>query len=78
MEERARFLIGYAARHHPVTVRQLYYRAEVESLLGIDKTDASHDKIQRRVLQLRRERGRDAVGCDRRGIGRMCCMPAIF
>ena len=29
MEERAGYLIDYAARHYPVTVRQLYYRAEV-------------------------------------------------
>jgi hypothetical protein len=55
MEERATFLIAYAAAHHPVTVRQLYYRAEVEGLSGIDKTEGSYIKIQRQVLQLRRE-----------------------
>jgi hypothetical protein len=30
MEQRAEFLIAYAEAHGPVTVRQLYYRAEVE------------------------------------------------
>ena len=54
MEECARFLIDYAERHGPVTVRQLYYRAEVEGLPGIDKTDNGYDKIQRQVLNLRR------------------------
>jgi hypothetical protein len=45
MEECARFLIDYAERHGSVTVRQLYYRAEVEGLPGIDKTDNGYDKI---------------------------------
>jgi|HubBroStandDraft_4_1064222.scaffolds.fasta_scaffold626988_1 hypothetical protein len=54
MEECARFLIDYAERHGSVTVRQLYYRAEVEGLPGIDKTDNGYDKIQRQVLNLRR------------------------
>ena len=55
MEIRARFLIGYAEEHAPVTVRGLYYQAEVHNLPGIGKTDASYDKIQRQVLKLRRE-----------------------
>jgi hypothetical protein len=54
MEERASFLIDYAERHNPVTVRQLYYRAEVEGMPGIDKTEAGYDKTQRQVLLLRR------------------------
>jgi hypothetical protein len=54
MEDRARFLIDYATRHGPVTVRQLYYRAEVEGVPGIDKTESGYDKIQRQVLLLRR------------------------
>ena len=37
-----------------MTVRQLYYRAEVEGLPGIDKTESGYDKIQRQVLLLRR------------------------
>ena len=44
----------YAGAHGPVTVRQLYYRAEVEGLPGIDKTESGYDKIQRQVLLLRR------------------------
>jgi len=37
MEERAQFLISYAREHSPVTVRQLYYAAEVAEVSGIDK-----------------------------------------
>src|SRR5215471_5645868 len=54
MEERAEFLIDYASEHGPVTVRQLYYQAEVHGVPGIDKTDAGYDKVQRQVLDLRR------------------------
>ena len=54
MEERAAFLIDYAVEHGPVTVRQLYYQAEVNGLPGIDKTESSYAKVQRQVLELRR------------------------
>jgi hypothetical protein len=54
MEERARFLIDYAAEQGPVTVRQLYYQAEVRGVPGIDKTEDGYNKIQRQVLDLRR------------------------
>jgi hypothetical protein len=54
MQQRADFLIQYATAHGPVTVRGLYYQAEVAGLPGIDKTDGSYAKIQRQVLQLRR------------------------
>jgi hypothetical protein len=54
MEERAEFLIDYAGEHGPVTVRQLYYRAEVEGVPGIDKTEKGYGKVQRQILQLRR------------------------
>ncbi|MGH9551571.1 MAG: hypothetical protein ACRD3W_19450 [Terriglobales bacterium] len=54
MEVRAEFLIAYAEAHGPVTVRQLYYQAEVAGLPGIDKSDAAYDKIQHQVLMLRR------------------------
>jgi hypothetical protein len=54
MAERARFLIDYAAQHGPVTVRGLYYQAEVAEVPGIEKTDAGYTKVQRQVLQLRR------------------------
>jgi hypothetical protein len=55
MEARAKFLIDYAAEHGPVTVRGLYYQAEVSGVPGIDKTDSSYVKVQRQVLNLRRE-----------------------
>ena len=55
MEVRAEFLIDYAAEHGPVTVRGLYYQAEVAGVPGIDKTDSSYAKVQRQVLNLRRE-----------------------
>jgi len=54
MEERAEFLIDYARTHGPVTVRGLYYQAEVAGIPGIDKTEGSYTKVQRQVLQLRR------------------------
>jgi hypothetical protein len=54
MQQRADFLIDYAEQHGPVTVRGLYYQAEVAGLPGIDKSDNSYNKIQRQVLQLRR------------------------
>jgi hypothetical protein len=55
MEARAKFLIDYAEEHGPVTVRQLYYQAEVAGLPGIDKNESSYNKIQYQVLNLRRE-----------------------
>lgn len=55
MEERAAFLIDYASAHGPVTVRGLYYQAEVAGNPGIDKSANSYAKVQRQVLQLRRD-----------------------
>jgi hypothetical protein len=55
MEDRAEFLIAYAEEHGPVTVRGLYYQAEVAGIAGIDKDDKSYAKVQRQVLELRRE-----------------------
>ena len=55
MEERAEFLIAYADEHGPVTVRGLYYQAEVQGVPGIDKDDKGYSKVQRQVLNLRRE-----------------------
>ena len=55
MEERARFLIDYAEEHAPVTVRGLYYQAEVHGVPGIDKTDSGYNKVQHQVLNLRRD-----------------------
>lgn len=54
MEERAAFLIDYAERHGPITVRGLYYQAEVAGIPGIDKTESGYGKIQHQVLELRR------------------------
>jgi hypothetical protein len=54
MEERAEFLIDYASVHGPVTVRGLYYQAEVHNVPGIDKTDNGYTKVQGQVLKLRR------------------------
>jgi hypothetical protein len=48
IEERALFLIDYANRHGPVTVWQLYYRAEISGLLGIDKTEGSTTRFSAR------------------------------
>jgi hypothetical protein len=54
MEQRAKFLIDYAEAHGPVTVRGLYYQAEVAHVPGIGKDDPGYDKVQRQVLILRR------------------------
>jgi len=53
-EEPARFLIKYSDQHGPVTVRGLYYRAEVARLPLIHKTETSYRNVQRQVLLLRR------------------------
>jgi hypothetical protein len=55
MEDRARFYINYAAIHLPVTVRQLYYRAVVEGITGIDKTENGYTRVQRQIRNLRRD-----------------------
>ena len=55
MEERAEFLIDYAEEHGPVTVRGLYYQAEVRRPpRHRQDRRLSYDKIQRQVLNLRR------------------------
>jgi hypothetical protein len=54
MEQRARFLIAKAQELGPVTIRGLYYQAEVAGLPGITKDDSGYNKIQRSVLLLRR------------------------
>jgi hypothetical protein len=55
MEVRAAFLIGYAQRHRPVTVRQLYYAAETHGVPGIGKDERDYEKVQQHVLKLRRQ-----------------------
>jgi hypothetical protein len=54
MEVRAEFFISYSQEHGPVTVRGLYYQAEVHGIPGIDKDDHGYAKVQRQVLALRR------------------------
>lgn len=54
MEARAQFFIEYAQEHGPVTVRGLYYQAEVAALPGIDKTESGYNKTQNHCLKLRR------------------------
>lgn len=53
-EARAQFFIDYAQEHGPVTVRGLYYQAEVAGVPGIDKTESGYNKTQIQVLKLRR------------------------
>lgn len=55
MDARAAFLIDYAEAHGPITVRGLYYQAEVAGLPGIDKSESGYRKVQAQVLQLRRD-----------------------
>jgi hypothetical protein len=52
--KRKEFLLAYARAHAPVTVRGLYYQAEVAGVPGITKEENSYGKIQRLVLELRR------------------------
>ncbi|TIN37613.1 MAG: hypothetical protein E5Y32_26475 [Mesorhizobium sp.] len=54
MEIRAQFLIAYAAKHFPVTVRQLFYAATVAGVPGIGKDDNGYNAVQQQVLSLRR------------------------
>jgi hypothetical protein len=54
MEQRAKFLIAKARELGPVTVRGLYYQAEVAGIPGITKADGDYNKVQQQVLKLRR------------------------
>ena len=54
MEARAEFFIDYARDHGPVTVRGLYYQAEVAAIAGIGKDESGYNKTQAQVLKLRR------------------------
>jgi hypothetical protein len=56
MWQRAQFLIAKARELGPVTVRGLYYQAEVAGLPGITKAEGDYNKIQQQVLKLRRNK----------------------
>jgi hypothetical protein len=56
MAEREAFLVHYATLHGPMTVRGLYYQAEVHGICGIDKSESGYSKVQAQVLKLRREK----------------------
>lgn len=45
-------LLEIARQEHPMTLRNLYYRAVVESL--VEKSDAGYDTVGRLVLEMRR------------------------
>lgn len=62
MEERAAFLVDYACKNAPVTVRQLFYAATVAGVPGISKDDNGYNKVQMQVLELRRS-GRMPYRC---------------
>jgi len=76
MEIRAQFLISYAIRHHPVTVRQLFYAATVAGVPGIEKNDNGYNKVQLQVLDLRRS-GRLPYYCIA-DLTRMSRQPGTF
>ena len=54
MAARAAFFLQYAEENAPVTVRGLFYQAEVAGEPGIDKTEKGYNKVQNQVLKLRR------------------------
>jgi hypothetical protein len=54
MEHRHERLVALAEEHGPCSVRHLFYRAVVDGLDGIDKTNSGYMKVQRAVLELRR------------------------
>jgi hypothetical protein len=54
MVERETLLIQLAEDNAPCTVRQLYYRALVAGMPGVDKSKAGYKKVQDLCLQLRR------------------------
>jgi hypothetical protein len=52
MSTRRRRLIEIVEQDQPMTVRQVYYQAEVHGVVG--KTDGDYDKIQNTLTELRR------------------------
>ena len=54
MEERRRLLAGIVNAIKPCTVRQVFYQATVQGV--VEKTEAGYDKVQRALVELRRDR----------------------
>ena len=55
MDERAEWLVQLAAEHGPTSIRHLFYLAVVNAVPGITKDERGYAKVQRQVLELRRE-----------------------
>ena len=54
MQERRAFAVDFCREFSPVSVRGVYYQATVRNL--VEKTEKGYKKIQREVLQARREK----------------------
>ena len=54
MQERRDFVVDFCREFSPVSVRGVYYQATVRNL--VEKTEKGYKKIQREVLQARREK----------------------
>jgi hypothetical protein len=54
MQERREFVVDFCREFSPVSVRGVYYQATVRNL--VEKTEKGYKKIQREVLQARREK----------------------
>lgn len=54
MEERRHLLAGIVNAIKPCTVRQVFYQATVQGV--VEKTEAGYDKVQRALVELRRDR----------------------
>jgi hypothetical protein len=66
MDERPESLIDYAQEHGLVTVRGLYYQAEVRGVPGIDRDDCGYVEVQQQVLAPHHEgRLRDVTDATR-------------
>ena len=53
LQKRENFVIEFARKYHPVTVRQVFYAATVNGI--IDKTEHGYHKIQQACLTARRD-----------------------
>lgn len=55
MAERSEMLVDLAVEHGPCSVRHLFYASVVAGMPGITKDDKGYRKVQRLVLDLRRD-----------------------